>query len=146
MEDKTPQFKNEATSSPVNWTKHNLQQLIREKMADYLFIVVSNRQPYVYKIKKGKVECLRGAGGVVTALDPVMQACGGLWVANSGGDADRKVCDKNSKIRVPSEDPRYTLKWVWIITGIPMRQYGLCVIWPFSGRYSAGMTGIIMFR
>lgn len=96
------------------WTKESLQNLIKEKMADYLFIVVSNREPYVHVLKKGKIECQRGAGGVITALDPVMQACHGIWVAYGNGDADRKVTDKQGKIKVPPGKSSYTLKRVWL--------------------------------
>jgi len=96
------------------WTKENLQQLIKEQMSDYLFIVVSNRQPYIHVFKKGKIECQRGAGGVITALDPVMQACDGIWIAYGNGDADRKVTDSQGRIRVSPENPKYTLKRVWL--------------------------------
>jgi trehalose 6-phosphate synthase len=96
------------------WSKKDLQKLIKEKMGDYLFIAVSNRQPYVHIMKKGQVQCQRGAGGVITALDPVMQACNGIWVAYGSGDADRKVTDNKGKIAVPPENPAYTLKRVWL--------------------------------
>ena len=96
------------------WTRENLQQLIKEKMSDYLFVVVSNRQPYVHVLKKGKVECQRGAGGVITALDPVMQACHGIWVAHGNGEADRKATDDKGRVKVPPQDPSYTLKRVWL--------------------------------
>ena len=96
------------------WTRENLQKLIKDKMSDYLFVVVSNRQPYVHVLKKGKVECQRGAGGVITALDPVMQACDGIWVAYGGGEADRKATDDKGRIKVPPQDPSYTLKRVWL--------------------------------
>lgn len=96
------------------WTKEDLQQLIREKMGDYLFVVVSNRQPYVHVYKKGKIECQRGVGGVISALDPVMQACGGTWIAFGSGEADRKVTDAHGKLRVPAEDPAYTLRLIWL--------------------------------
>ena len=96
------------------WTKESLQNLIKEKMGDYLFIVVSNRQPYAHIFQKGKIECERSPGGVVAALDPVMQACQGIWVARAHGDADRKVTDGKGKIKVPPNNPRYTLKRVWL--------------------------------
>ncbi|MBN1405969.1 MAG: trehalose-6-phosphate synthase [Candidatus Omnitrophica bacterium] len=83
-------------------------------MGDYLFIVVSNRQPYVNVFKKGKMVCQRGAGGVVTALDPVMQACNGLWVAYGNGEADKKASDKYGKIKVPPDKQNYMLKRVWL--------------------------------
>lgn len=96
------------------WNKKGLQQLICEKMADYLFIVVSNRQPYVHRFERGKVVCQRGVGGVISALDPVMQACQGLWVAYGNGEADAKVAAKDGKVSVPPENPVYTLKRVWL--------------------------------
>ena len=96
------------------WTKNDLQKLIKEKLSGYKFIVVSNGQPYVHTTKKGKVECQRGAGGVITALDPIMQACNGLWVAYGNGDADRKATDADGKVMVPPENPTYTLKRVWL--------------------------------
>ena len=96
------------------WTKENLQTLIKENMSDYAFIVVSSRQPYIHVFKKGRVECQRGTGGVVSALDPIMRACDGLWIAYGNGDADSKVTDANDKIRVPPDKPSYTLKRVWL--------------------------------
>lgn len=96
------------------WTKQDLQNLIKEKMGDYLFVVVSNRQPYEHIYKKGKVYCQRGTGGVISALDPVMQACGGIWVAYGNGDADPKVSDERGRIKVPPDNPSYTLKRVWL--------------------------------
>jgi len=96
------------------WTKKDLQTLIKEKMGDYLFIVVSNRQPYTHTLKRGKISYQRGAGGVITALDPVMQACNGLWVAFGNGDADRKASDNQGKVVVPPDNPSYTLKRVWL--------------------------------
>jgi trehalose 6-phosphate synthase len=96
------------------WTKQSLHQLITEKMGDYLLIVVSNRQPYSHIFKKRKIECQRGVGGIVTAIDPVMQACNGIWVAYGSGDADHKVTDSQGKVKVPPENPAYTLKRVWL--------------------------------
>jgi trehalose 6-phosphate synthase len=96
------------------WTRTDLQQLVQEKLGDYLFVVVSNRQPFVHVLRQGKVNVLRGAGGVISALDPVMQACKGLWVAYGNGDADRRSSDKNGKLSVPPENPSYTLKRVWL--------------------------------
>ncbi len=92
------------------WTKETLHQFIKEKMGDYLFVVVSNREPYVHIYKKGKIDYIRGSGGVVTALDPVMQACNGLWVVNGSGEADRRVVDAQGKVAVPPENPSYALK------------------------------------
>ncbi|HOX22433.1 MAG TPA: trehalose-6-phosphate synthase, partial [Elusimicrobiales bacterium] len=96
------------------WTKNSLQQLIREKLADYTFVVASNRQPYVHIHQRGKIVVNRGSGGVITALDPIMQACNGLWVAWGNGDADKKSTGSDGKLSVPPQDPCYTLKRVWL--------------------------------
>ena len=94
--------------------KEDLQEFVQEKLGDYLFVVVSNRQPYEHFYKKGRIECRRPSGGVITALDPVMQACHGLWIAASSGEADHRVTDSYNKIEVPADNPAYTLKRVWL--------------------------------
>jgi len=98
------------------WTKEDLQNFIKEKMADRKVVVVSNRQPYVHNLIKGKIACARGAGGVISALDPIMRACGGLWVCVGSGDADRKVADAKGRVKVPpgSKSDTYTLKYMWL--------------------------------
>src|SRR5688500_11954253 len=80
------------------------------------FIVVSNREPYEHACEEvtGNVVARRPAGGLTSALDPMMQAIAGDWVAWGSGDADREVSDADGRIRVPPEDPRYTLHRVWL--------------------------------
>ncbi len=95
------------------WDKNIVVDIVRERLADKLFVVVSNRQPYIHKIVKGKIECMRGPGGVITALDPVMRELGGLWVSSGSGEADKLVA-QDSKVRVPPENPLYTLRYVWL--------------------------------
>ena len=56
------------------------------------------------------------ASGLVTALDPVLQACDGTWIAHGSGDADHETVDQNDRLRVPPDDPRYTLRRVWLST------------------------------
>ena len=96
------------------WTREDLQTLIKEKMAEYLFIIVSNREPYVHVFKEGKIECIKPAGGMVTALDPVVRACSGVWVAHGSGNADKKVVDEKGRINVPPGDPEYSLRRIWL--------------------------------
>ena len=57
---------------------------------------------------------MRPASGMATALDPMMLACGGTWVAHGSGDADRLTVDADDRVRVPPENPRYTLRRVWL--------------------------------
>ncbi len=98
------------------WTKKSLKDLIKDKLKDHPFIVASNREPYIHNYDGNKITCIRPPSGVVTALDPILQACDGVWVAHGAGDADRKVVDKNDRVRVPSTSsrPNYTLKRVWM--------------------------------
>lgn len=77
-------------------------------------IVVSNREPYMHQRRDGRARMIVPAGGLVTALDPVLQACGGVWIAHGAGDADRETADAGGRLTVPPEDPRYTLRRVWL--------------------------------
>jgi trehalose 6-phosphate synthase len=76
--------------------------------------VVSNREPYVHEKRGKKIETVVPASGLVTALEPILQACGGTWIAHGSGDADREVVDEQNQVRVPPEDPQYILKRVWL--------------------------------
>src|SRR3989338_8574931 len=96
------------------WTKQQLQKTIQEKMSDYLLVVVSNRQPYSHVLKGGKVICQRQPGGLVTALNPVMQAVNGSWIALGTSSYDRSVLDSNQKVSVPPENPSYSLKRLFL--------------------------------
>ncbi len=96
------------------WTRESLNNLVKEKLSGYLFVVVSNREPYIHTFSGREIVCQVPASGLTVALDPVMQACGGTWVANGSGDADREVVDKDNKVGVPPEELRYSLKRVWL--------------------------------
>ena len=96
------------------WTPEGLKEYMRTALKDKKLFLVSNREPYVH-VKAGRsIKTLVPAGGVVTALDPVMRICDGLWVAHGSGDADRETADEKGKVRVPPEGPLYTLKRVWL--------------------------------
>jgi trehalose 6-phosphate synthase len=79
-------------------------------------VVVSNREPYEHRWGDdvGEMEVRRPAGGLTSALDPVMQALGGTWVAWGSGTADAAVVDNESRVRVPPDQPAYTLRRVWL--------------------------------
>ena len=96
------------------WTQEALHDLVREKLGGYLFVVVSNREPYIHTFSGREIVCQVPASGLTVALDPVMQACGGIWIAHGSGDADREVVDKDNKVGIPPENPRYTLKRLWL--------------------------------
>ena len=96
------------------WTREKLQRLVHREIGDYQLIVVSNRQPYVHELVEGKLRYSSTAGGLTTAIDPVMQECGGTWVAYGGGKGDYYAVDENNRIQVPPDDPSYTLRLVWL--------------------------------
>ncbi len=96
------------------WTKEALHRLVDDKLRDHKLIVVANREPYVHRFVGGQIECMLPASGMATALDPIMRACGGVWVAHGSGNADRHVVDANDHVHVPPDDPRYELRRVWL--------------------------------
>ncbi|MEE8473696.1 MAG: trehalose-6-phosphate synthase [Dehalococcoidia bacterium] len=96
------------------WDRESLEKLVRQELEDCLFVVVSNREPFVHSFSGKEVSYTPPVGGLTTALDPAMRASGGTWVAWGSGDADREVVDAQNRVRVPPEDPRYTLKRVWL--------------------------------
>lgn len=96
------------------WTGERLKEFVKNLVKDQKIIVVSNREPYVHTKVGGKITHYFPASGMVTALEPVMQSTGGTWIAHGSGDADKLVVDKNDTISVPPDDPKYTLKRVWL--------------------------------
>jgi len=96
------------------WTAERLKEHIRNLLQERPLYVISNREPYSHILRGKKVEWIIPASGLVTALEPVLKACGGTWIAHGSGDADREVVDSQDKILVPPDDPQYLLKRVWL--------------------------------
>ncbi|NQU18107.1 MAG: trehalose-6-phosphate synthase [Candidatus Saganbacteria bacterium] len=96
------------------WTKESLKQFIEDKLKNNKFIVAANREPYIHRYGVDGIECIKPASGVTTSLDPVLQACNGVWVAHGSGDADKKVVDKKDRVAVPPDNPTYTLRRLWM--------------------------------
>lgn len=98
------------------WTEAKLKDLIHAKLGDNSLFVVSNREPYMHVFDEnlGKEICIRPASGVVTAIHPILSACGGTWIAHGSGNSDRKFVNSQDKLGVPPEDNRYILKRVWL--------------------------------
>lgn len=96
------------------WTKEHLKETIQSKMADYLLVAVSNRQPFTHLLKQGKIVCQRQPGGLVTALNPVMQAVQGTWIAVGTSPYDRQQADSSGKVMVPPGNPSYTLRRLFL--------------------------------
>jgi trehalose 6-phosphate synthase len=96
------------------WTPERLHVHVRSKLGDRPFFVVSNREPYTHTYRGKNVEVTIPASGLVTAIEPILRTCQGTWLAHGSGDADRETVDERSCLRVPPDEPQYTLKRVWL--------------------------------
>lgn len=96
------------------WTAERLKEFIKAYLKDKDIFVVSNREPYSHLKVKNRIDYQMPASGMVTAIEPVMEACGGMWLAVGSGEADRETVDAHDKIAVPPEEPKYTLKRIWL--------------------------------
>lgn len=96
------------------WTREALHELIETRLRDHRLIVVANREPYIHRVVGDRVECVLPASGMATALDPIMRACGGTWVAHGSGNADQRFVDEHDHVQVPPGEPQYTLRRVWL--------------------------------
>jgi trehalose-6-phosphate synthase len=95
------------------WTAERLAVHVKAKLKGRL-VVVANREPYMHRHTGRTIETIIPASGLVTALEPILNACDGTWVAHGSGDADREMVDDRDRLRVPPETPRYTLRRVWL--------------------------------
>jgi len=96
------------------WTADRLAIQVQTRLDGGRLFVVSNREPYAHQQNGKSIEIIVPPSGLVTALEPVLDACDGTWIAHGGADADREVVDSNDRLRVPPNDPRYTLRRVWL--------------------------------
>ncbi|HPL62640.1 MAG TPA: trehalose-6-phosphate synthase [Syntrophales bacterium] len=98
------------------WTESRLRDLVVARLGENALFVVSNREPYIHYTEEGSsdVKVMWPASGVVTALDPILRACGGTWVGHGSGNADRRFVNRRDKLGVPPGNERYILKRVWL--------------------------------
>lgn len=96
------------------WTPATLRAILRGELRGQEIIVVSNREPYIHVHQGDAIAVWRPASGLVTALEPIMRACSGTWIAHGGGSADRVVVDRHDRVAVPPERPAYQLRRVWL--------------------------------
>lgn len=96
------------------WTADRLAVQVQYRLGGGRLFVVSNREPYIHERKGKTIEAVVPPSGLVTALEPVLDACDGTWIAHGSGDADMEVADSHDRLRVPPRDPRYTLRRVWL--------------------------------
>ncbi|MDO8573725.1 MAG: trehalose-6-phosphate synthase [Candidatus Daviesbacteria bacterium] len=96
------------------WTAERLKEFVKDILKGRTIFMVSNREPYIHTKNGGNINYYVPASGMVTAIEPVMQACGGMWIAHGSGNADKLVVNQSSKIKVPPEEPKYTLRRIWL--------------------------------
>ena len=104
----------EENAIAIKWSPQALRRLLDEQFAGDEVIVVSNREPYIHIKSDQGVELQRPASGLVTAVEPVMRACAGTWIAHGSGSADRESADAAGRLRVPPANPSYTLRRIWL--------------------------------
>jgi len=100
--------------SQVTWGPDALRRILREDLKGDEVLIVSNREPYIHVRKGNVIEIQRPASGLVTALEPIMRACSGTWIAHGSGSADREAVDAGDRVMVPPERPAYRIRRVWL--------------------------------
>jgi alpha,alpha-trehalose-phosphate synthase [UDP-forming] len=96
------------------WTSERLKEHVKMELNGRNLFVVSNREPYMHMSDGNTIQCIVPAGGLVTALDPILRACGGIWIAHGSGTADRETVDARNHLPVPPDEPAYTLRRLFL--------------------------------
>ncbi|NUZ07768.1 alpha,alpha-trehalose-phosphate synthase (UDP-forming) [Piscinibacter koreensis] len=103
-----------ALGPQTGWDPDRLRGLLRTQLRGEQVIVVSNREPYIHAKTDDGIVVKRPASGLVAAVEPVMRACSGTWIAHGSGSADRDVVDANDRVGVPPGHAEYTLRRIWL--------------------------------
>ena len=104
-----------ADSDEGAWTPRRLKHALARYLQGERVVIVSNREPYMHaRGADGRVSVVHPASGLVTALEPVMRACSGTWIAHGAGSADRETVDRDDRLRVPPGEESYVLRRVWL--------------------------------
>ena len=105
----------DAEQERIAWTPDRLKQTLSRHLQGEKVIVVANREPYIHERDKGgAVKVLHPASGLVTALEPIMRACSGVWIAHGSGSADRQTVDRHDRVAVPPHEESYFIRRVWL--------------------------------
>ncbi|HEX6212129.1 MAG TPA: trehalose-6-phosphate synthase, partial [Methylomirabilota bacterium] len=97
------------------WSPERLKDSLKRYLLGERVVVLGNREPYIHdRAEDGTIQVLHPASGLVTALEPVMRACSGVWVAHGSGSADRDTVDEHDRVRVPPGEESYLLRRIWL--------------------------------
>jgi alpha,alpha-trehalose-phosphate synthase [UDP-forming] len=105
------------------WTAERLRVYQQVALEGSRLFVVSNREPLMHVQRGGSIEAVSPASGLVTAMEPILRACAGTWIAHGAGNADRQTVDGHDRLGVPSDAPEYTLRRVWLTPQQEERYY-----------------------
>ena len=100
--------------SQLTWSPQSLRGILRSDLHGDDILVVSNREPYIHTRRADRIEVQRPASGLVTALEPIMRACSGTWIAHGSGSGDKESVDRHDRVRVPPRNPSYSLRRIWL--------------------------------
>jgi len=121
------------------WDAERLGRLVHASGDGERVVVLANREPYRHDWRDGRITVNRTASGLVTALEPIVRACHGVWVAHGSGNADRMVVDERDGVGVPGHAPEYRLRRVWLPPAVHRGYYeGFAneALWPLCHRAS----------
>jgi trehalose 6-phosphate synthase len=96
------------------WTAERLKRVLEKDLDGDRIIVLANREPYVHERADDGIRVVHPASGLVTAMEPVMRACSGVWVAHASGSADKETVDDKNRVRVPPGEESYMIRRVWL--------------------------------
>jgi trehalose 6-phosphate synthase len=97
------------------WSAARLRETLRTHLKGDRVIVLANREPCIHqRMPSGEIEIQHPASGLVTALEPIMRACSGVWVGHGSGTADRESSDSRGRLEVSTGDASYLLRRVWL--------------------------------
>jgi len=96
------------------WSPERLRATLTQYLRGERIVILANREPYIHERIESGVKVVHPASGLVTALEPVMRACSGVWVAHGSGSADRETVDSNDRVRVPPGEESYLIRRVWL--------------------------------
>ncbi len=96
------------------WTPDTLREILDRELRGHDVIVVSNREPYIHVREGDEIVVQQPASGLVTAVEPIMRACSGTWIAHGSGSADRDVVDAHDRVAAPVAEPGYQIRRLWL--------------------------------
>jgi trehalose 6-phosphate synthase len=97
------------------WTPERLKLTLNRHLHGERLVVVAHREPFIHdRAPDGSIRVLHPASGLVSAMEPIMRACSGVWIAHGSGSADRETVDAKDHVRVPPGEESYVIRRVWM--------------------------------